>query len=126
MPYVYAEVDALEGTELVGSHSCVALLQHYAKLPHTSMWKEGDKVLGNRALRKGTAIATFVNGRYPSQPSGNHACFFLAHTSDGFWVMDQWKGLTEIIRRPLRSKGKLKTGGYVDPSNNAAAFSVIK
>lgn len=125
MLYTYPEVEALQGSDLVGTHSCVALVQHYAKLPHTSMWKEGEKVVGNKNLKKGTAIATFVDGLYPNQSSGNHAGLFISHTPEGFLIMDQWKGKVAVKSRPLRAKGKLQTGGYIDPSNNSEAFSVI-
>ena len=39
MSYVYSNVDDLDGTAKVGSHQCVALVQHYANLPHTGNWK---------------------------------------------------------------------------------------
>jgi hypothetical protein len=62
MAYEYRKVDDLEKHELVGSHQCVALVQLYAGAPRTLSWKQGKAVLGNTLLRKGTAIATFVNG----------------------------------------------------------------
>ena len=50
MPYIYSKVDNLEGTEKVGSKQCVALLQHYAKLHLTALWKEGKVVMGNLSI----------------------------------------------------------------------------
>ena len=129
MAYVYAQVDDLEGTEKVGSKQCVALLQQYAGLPRTSSWKEGKAVLGELTLPKGTAIATFVNGRYPNQGSGNHAAFYISQTLNGIWVMDQWASDTskpKVSKRFLRRKGKNAEGAYIDPSNNADAYSVIE
>jgi hypothetical protein len=41
MPYTYSKVDDLEDTPVVGSHQCVALVQHYAKAPVTSVWRQG-------------------------------------------------------------------------------------
>lgn len=61
MPYTYTKVDDLEKTTMVGNHQCVALVRHYAGAPATLAWKQGEAVLGNRLLRKGTAIATFLN-----------------------------------------------------------------
>ncbi|MGF3694397.1 BPSL0067 family protein [Salmonella enterica] len=29
-------------------------------------WKQGRKVFGDKSIPRGTAIATFVNGKYPS------------------------------------------------------------
>jgi hypothetical protein len=66
MSYTYSKVDDLEDEPVVGSHQCVALVQIYAGAPITSAWREGDPVLGNGSLAKGTAIATFVDGRYPN------------------------------------------------------------
>lgn len=128
MPHVYAQVDDLDGTEKVGSKQCVALLQHYANLPRTTSWKEGTVVLGDLTLAKGTAIATFVDGKYPNQGSGNHAAFYISQTLGGIWVMDQWASDTskpKVSKRFLRKKGKNAAGAYIDPSNNAEAYSVI-
>jgi hypothetical protein len=127
MPYIYAKVDALEDSAMVGSHQCVALVQHYARAPVTSSWKQGAAVLGNRFLAKGTAIATFVNGRYANQSHGNHAALFIAHVPGGIVVMDQWKTKKDalITSRTIRSKGKNRNGSYIHPSDNADAFFVI-
>ena len=129
MPYIYSKVDTLEGTGKVGSKQCVVLLQHYAKLDHTSMWKEGKTVLGTFTIAKGTAIATFVDGRYKSRPTGNHAAFYISQDAGGIWVMDQWaddEQKKEVSSRYIRRKGKFKNGQYVDPSSNAEAYSVIE
>ena len=82
----------------------------------------------NASIAKGTAIATFVNGRYPNLPHGNHAALYISQDAGGIWVMDQWKGdpnKPKVSKRYLRTKGKWKNGTFVDPSNNADAFSVI-
>lgn len=129
MSYVYSKVNDLDGTEKVGSKQCVALLQHYAKVPATSSWKMGVLVFGNRSLLKGTAIATFVNGKYESLSTGNHAAFYVSQDTKGIWIMDQWKSDTskpKVSMRHIRPKGKAKNGTYLDPSNNADAFSVVE
>ena len=100
MPYVYAKVDKIELTEKVGSHQCVALVQHYANAPGTLGWKKGADVLGNHGLTKGTAIATFVDGKYKSHAHGNHAALYLGQGPNGIWVMDQWNN----DRKPKVSK----------------------
>lgn len=79
MRYIYARAGALQRQEKVGNGDCVALVQHYAKAPHTTLWKQGVAVLDGKDIAPGTAIATFVKGRYPSKDSGNHAAFFLRH-----------------------------------------------
>jgi hypothetical protein len=127
--YVYAKVDDLDNTELVGSHQCVALVEHYAKAPLTSMWREGKAVKANLSIAKGTAIATFVNGKYPNHGHGNHAALYVSQDAGGIWVIDQWKGdpkKPQVSKRYIRSKGKGKNGTFIDPSNNADAFSLIE
>lgn len=128
MPYIYIKVDELEKTPMVGNHHCVALVRHYAGAPATMGWKQGAAVLGNGLLRKGTAIATFVNGKYANHQTGNHAAFYMGQRPDGILVMDQWanKRLGIVTSRVLRAKGQNKHGAYIDPSNNADAFFVIE
>ncbi len=129
MSYIFLKVDDLEGTDKVGSKQCVALLQHYAKLPPTSLWKEGKAVLRNLSLTKGTAIATFINGKYQDHATGNHAAFYLGQDANGISVMDQWANdatKPKVSKRYIRKRGKLPDGKYVDPSNNAEAYAVIE
>ena len=129
MPYVYPEVDKLQGSEKVGSKQCVALLQYYAKVPHHSAWKERGAVFGDFTIPKGTAIATFINGRYRSLPTGNHAAFYISQDAGGIWIMDQWASERRkpfVSKRYIRKKGTWKNGQFVDPSNNAEAYSVIE
>ncbi|WP_425252425.1 BPSL0067 family protein [Janthinobacterium sp. NFX145] len=128
MSYAYSKVADLEKTTMVGNHQCVALVRLYAGAPATSAWKQGAAVLGNRLLRKGTAIATFISGKYANHQQGNHAALYMGQTLDGILVMDQWSGKRPGIEtsRTLRSKGQYKNGLYVDPSNNADAFFVIE
>lgn len=128
MPYVYSKVTELEGLAKVGTLQCVALVQHYANVPHTSLWRAGADVFNNLTLAPGTAIATFVDGRYPNLPHGNHAAFFLKHGANGFWIMDQWADARKktISSRPIFRMAKQKNGAWPHASNNANAFSVIE
>ncbi|MYN07794.1 BPSL0067 family protein [Pseudoduganella aquatica] len=128
MPYTYSKVDELEGSALVGSHQCVALVQEYAGAPVTSVWRQGDAVLGNTLLKKGTAIATFLDGRYANNSHGNHAALYLRQGINGIYVMDQWKNekKTEVNARFIRAQGKDKKGRFIRPSDNANAFFVIE
>jgi hypothetical protein len=66
MPYVYADVDALEGVARAGNGQCVAIVKTYGGAPQTALWTEGSIVKGSQTIAKGTAIATFVNGKYPN------------------------------------------------------------
>lgn len=129
MSYIYAKVDDLDQTDLVGSQQCVALVQHYANAPSTLLWKEGKAVMGETSIVRGTAIATFVDGRYKSLEHGNHAALYVSQDAGGIWVVDQWKDdprKPKVSKRYIRSKGKNKNGDFIDPSNNADAFSVIE
>ena len=129
MTYIYSDVDALQGTNKVGSKHCVALLQHYAALPNTSHWTAGAVVIGDLTIAKGTAIATFVNGHYQSLATGNHAAFFLSQDAGGMWIMDQWRDDIQkprVSKRYISKQGKHSSGAFVNPSNNADAYSVIE
>ena len=128
MPYVYPEVDDLDGHDLVGAFQCVALVQAVAGAPRTSDWRQGIPVRGELLLAKGTAIATFEDGVYKSRPHGNHAALYLRQDQGGIWVMDQWANSTklEVSRHCLQFKGVAKDGSWIDASSNGDAFSVIE
>ena len=126
MAYIYEKVESLEGKDLAGTGQCVALVQSYTKAPLTSTWKEGAKVKGNTTIKKGTAIATFVNGKYPNKAHGNHGALYISQDATGIKVMDQWSTKGKIASRTLPFKGQNKDGTYIDPSNNGDAFSVIE
>lgn len=129
MAYVYSGVRFLEGTEKVGEHhQCVELIQHYANVRQTVLWKQGEKVLGNNKIAPGTAIATFVNGRYPNHSRGNHAAFYLRQDAGGIWVMDQWNDDThkrKVSSRYIRKKGGVRSDS-TRMSNNAECYYVIE
>lgn len=128
MSYVYTKVLALQGVAKVGDHQCVALVRHFAGVPSHEHWSEGAKVVGNNSLEPGTAIATFVDGKYPNKPHGNHAAFYVGQASDGIYVLDQWASPNKptVSQRLLYRRGRNPDGSYVSPSNNADAFSVIE
>ena len=128
MSYVYPNAAELKDQPVVGSHQCVALVQEYAGAPTTPHWRQGEAVVGNTMLKPGTAIATFVHGRYPSHRHGNHAALYVRQGIGGIYVADQWKAAnkTKISVRLIRSRGKDKKGRFIHPSDNADAFSVIE
>lgn len=128
MAYVYRNADRLMGDKVVGSGHCAELVQRYTEAGIASGWQSGEIVVGNTLLAKGTAIATFVKGRYPNRPHGNHAAFYIRQGINGIYVVDQWrsKDKVEIGERFIKSKGKNGDGSFKDPSNNADAFSVIE
>lgn len=129
MPFIYSDVDKLQDTPLVGSHQCVALVQHHTNAGHTSRWKQGELVRGNAKIAKGTAVATFENGKYPNKPKGNHAALYVGQNATGIIVMDQWKGdpnKPTVSSRTMRFKGKTPKGDFVNPSDNGDALYVIE
>lgn len=126
--HIYAEVDKLEGVEKVGSKQCVELIKHYANAQSTANWAKGTDVIGNADIQKGTAIATFKDGIYKSYSTGNHAAFYISQDSNGITVMDQWKDdvkKPKVSSRYISKKGKDATGNFINPSNNADAYSII-
>ncbi|MBP6563151.1 MAG: BPSL0067 family protein [Neisseriaceae bacterium] len=125
MPFIHPNPDSLEGHALIGTAECVALLQNTMSVPHTSLWREGAVVFGNPNIQKGTAIATFVNGRYPLK-GRKHAAIYISQDEDSIYVIDQWRDREAVGIRPIRVKPTNKDGSHYDPSNNAKAFSVIE
>ncbi len=95
--------------------------------PATPHWREGPRVqrLASGAadpLEQGTAIATFVNGRYPQHGStGMHAAIYMGQNSEGLQVLDQWKAQGQVLPRTI--PGKPRRPGL---SNDGNAFSVIE
>jgi hypothetical protein len=124
----YIDVETIPdvNSSLVSTGSCASLVQHYTRVGPTANWKEGEVVKGN-SIKKGTAIATFVNGVYPNKKHDNHAALYVSQDATGIWVVDQWEGLPKPHKRKLSFKGKTADGsGWEDPSNNGDALSVIE
>lgn len=123
MSYRYAEAAKLIGEKWVGSHECVALVQHNANAPTTLHWKEGAKVRGASNLSAGVAIATFSKGRYGNRRHGNHAAFYISQDGKGIWVVEQFRNIKDgqIAKRyiPFRN-------GVGSASNDGDAYSVIE
>jgi len=107
------------GGKEVGDGQCVAFVQMAAGAPRTSDWKQGKKVRGNE-IPLGTAIATFKDGKYSNNATGNHAAIYDGQDKEGIWVWDQWKG-QPVHRRHIKFRG-----GKGSSSNDGDAFSVIE
>jgi hypothetical protein len=115
---------------------CVGLIKYYAvdskgnKCPATRDWEEGASVkdaVTKGSIDRGTAVATFEDGVYPSHATGNHACFFIEAQKDGsgFLVLEQHvKPFPEKIQmRVLKYKGQPEDGKI--QMNNGDCYSVI-
>lgn len=87
-----------------GETECVEFVRQTAGAPHTSLWRPGvhvrDALPGH--IAPGTAIATFVNGRYPADANGRHAAIYLSHNAMGITVLDQWDRQGEVRSRIIR------------------------
>lgn len=130
MPFVFKDVDKLQDQPKVGGGDCVALIKKYIPAlanVHTSHWRAGAHVVDVKNLPRGTAIATFVDGRYPGLKKGNHAAFYLATAGAGFYAMDQWIEKPLIARRPIEM-GRVTRDGrlFRGLSDAAQAFYVIE
>ncbi|MBU4231811.1 MAG: BPSL0067 family protein [Proteobacteria bacterium] len=118
MAFIASNPEEYKG-EVVGDGQCVAFVKEVSGAPQTSLWKEGEKVR-DANIDTGTAIATFINGVYPSHSHGNHAAIYVSQNAEGLVVWDQWVG-HPVSQRTIRFKG-----GVGDPVNDGDAFSVIK
>lgn len=61
---------------------------------------------------------------------GSHQCVALVQIKAGAPVASAWregdKDKPVVSRRFIRFRGKNKNGGYVNPINNADAYSVVE
>lgn len=133
MPFICRDVNALQGHALIKDGDCVDLIKEFAPGLagiSTTAWRVGARVVDVKNLTRGTAIATFVNGRYPGLKGGNHAAFYLATAGTGFYAMDQWakdpKEKPFVSQRLIRPGLMKKDGSPRNPSNAAQAFYVIE
>lgn len=119
MAYMAIDPEKYRGLS-VGSGQCVAFVQKCAGTPLTHYWKEGEKVRG-ADIPRGTAIATFQNGRYQNDTHGNsHAAIYLNQDDKGIYVLDQFNG------QPVEQRQLLFKGGKGKPNSDGDAFSVIE
>jgi hypothetical protein len=116
---------------------CVFLVKNYTDCGSTKDWKKGLLVKEAIAscspgmqtgIARGTAIATFnKDGKYASNPKGNHACFFIEEQKDGsgFLVLEQHVDPhpDKIQMRVLKYKG-VPDGGKIQV-DNGDCYSVI-
>lgn len=125
MPHVLNKIDGYIGKAFLNSNGdaeCVEFIRQTLSAPPTNMWREGAEVSeGDSITAKGTAIATFVGGKYPHVGgSGMHAAIYLGQTAVGIEVLDQWRTQGMVKKRTIRWKGG------PTHSNNGSAFSVIE
>ena len=89
----------------------MALVKHLApEVGRAADWQEGPRIKGlnDPPLERGTALATFKNGKYENRASGNHAVVFLEygekHGRRGMWnfgaEMDCQRGVSSDLGNP--------------------------
>lgn len=103
---------------------CVAFIQAaIVGVPATSAWKPGKKVSQTElGILPGTAIATFVDGKYPGKGQPKHAAIYLGQDGEGIQVLDQWKAQGKVLKRTIR--WIVDVGTRI--SNDGTKFSVIE
>lgn len=134
MPHVLQPIPplTLEGTYKgksykndAGNTECVEFIKQTLGAPATPHWREGTKITkGNVAVLPGTAIATFVNGKYPQTGStGKHAAVYLGQDGSGIQVLDQWASQGMVLPRTIRWPA---ANAHPSASNDGSAFSEIE
>lgn len=88
--------------KIVDNGHCVRYVQSAADMPHTSEWRQGVKVRGDK-VEPNTVIATFgADGKYENRTDGaSHAAIFITELADGLRVWDQWQG-HPVAERTIR------------------------
>ena len=110
-----------------GHTECVEFIKQALNAPPTAVWREGAKIVRSPPgttdpIPKGTAIATFVSGRYPQQGNtGKHAAIYLGQNGEGIQVLDQWRAQGKVLPRTIPW-----TPRRPGLSNDGNAFSVIE
>jgi hypothetical protein len=120
MPYICYTSHSYKGNSH-GTGQCVDLVKIAARAPATFMWKQGEKVKGNKKIIPGTAIATFQHGAYQNKTDGSsHAAIYLSQDPLGIYVIDQW--IDQVAeRRPIRFRN-----GTTTANNDGDAYFVIE
>jgi hypothetical protein len=88
-----------------GNTECAHFVQQVTNAPGTTAWTQGTKVLEAKSgtIPRGTAIATFVDGHYPTDSLGKHAAIYLSHDDNGIVVLDQWNAQGMVKQRTIRA-----------------------
>ena len=108
-----------------GRSECVELIKGLLGAPRTGLWREGRKLKSNAdQIQPGTAIATFVNGRYPNwqRRGSKHAAIFLRATDSGIYVLDQFAHQRSVKERFIPWHHPRDRSA----SNNASSYSTVR
>lgn len=123
MAYI-ADSKYAEQKEVVGNGQCVALVKQLAGARASSLWREGGSVaelVKKGTIAEGTAIATFVDRRYPNRNHGNHAALFVRSVAGGIEVFDQWRN-----HKPSKRIIRFGRPAAAGASNRPELYSVVE
>ncbi len=125
-PYIAKAADLVARSAPFGTGQCVELVRDLTGAPNHQLWCEGaklaDAIRAMNGIAKGTAIATFINGIYPSLQTGNHAAIYVSAAADfsSVVVLDQWLGRPPDFRTLYFNRP-----GEHPIVDRAEAFSII-
>jgi hypothetical protein len=107
-----------------GRTECVELIKGLLNAPRTAFWRAGRKVNELFDLKPGTAIATFVSGKYPQSggPGTRHAAIFVRRSDAGIYVIDQFARSMGVKERFIPWHHPRDNR----PSNNASRYYTIQ
>ncbi|MEJ7806721.1 MAG: BPSL0067 family protein [Telluria sp.] len=130
MPYICPNLRALEDQLLAGDGDAASLIRSTVpglRGTASSGWRQGAPVVGAQRIARGTAIATFEDGRYANRSGVDHAAIFLEYAGAGIWVLEQGDGDDGgAVQRFIPTGEAGHDGSLAEPSKAAAAFSVIE
>lgn len=128
MPYICPNLRSVEVQ--AGDGDCVALIRSAVpglRGTGCSGWRQGAAVVGAGRIARGTAIATFEDGRYANRRGFDHAAIFLEYAGAGIWVLEQNDDDSATVQRSFIPTGQAgNNGDFANPARAAAAFSVIE
>lgn len=130
MPHILSAPDTYRTRTFPNSEGhteCVEFIKQTLGAPSTPLWREGARIRRLNSgeqdpVPRGTAIATFVSGRYPQHGNtGKHAAIYMGQNAEGIQVLDQWRALGRVLPRTI--PWQPRRPGL---SNDGSAFSVIE
>jgi RHS repeat-associated protein len=116
------------------NNECVDLTKKFSGMGNfvdTSLWRAGPKVVDDKDIKPGTAIATFNTtgknkGHYPKGDVPKNSGIYLGPGVNGsVWILDQWPARPQIGQKgnSPRERELLPNAPYA--SNNSNAYFVI-
>lgn len=98
-----------------GNAECVEFVKQTMGSGSATQWEPGRAITADMAIAKGTAIATFVNGKY-----SGHAAVVIEVNKSGIVVLDQWN------RKPIVSQRTIYFDDKRSLVNNGNNYSTVK